>query len=350
MPPSSRERAGIDAVEALEHARQVLRRDAGAGVRDRRRAPRRLLGCRAHAHRGAFGTVLERVVDEVAEHVLERAPVGPHARTRRAHRVTGRCASPARGGRAGEIVRSTTARRSSGSISSFSSRDSMRESSSRSSIRLRQPLGVALDQLDEALRRLCASFSTVAQRLRGRAHGRERAAQLVRRVRDEIAPDRFQPAQLGHVDEHREHAARCVLAASRPAPARAAASGRPDRSRPRSALPRAAFSSSWLRSALRTTCSTDLPDRVGADQQHRAQRRIGKHDAPVAADDQHAFVHARQDAGEKVALGAQFVEACARGCLRAGRAPARAPRSRRDPEARVRERDVARRHLPRERR
>ena len=72
---------------------------------------------------------------------------------------------------------------------------------------IREPLGVALDELDEAFR----GFGIVvhgAQRLGCGAHRRERAAQLVGRIRHEVAPDRFQAAQLGHVHEHREHAAR----------------------------------------------------------------------------------------------------------------------------------------------
>ena len=201
------------------------------------------------------------------------------------------------------------ARDRSGSSSSLSSRDSMRESSSRSSIRLREPLGVALDELDEARGRLRVVLDR-AQRLRRGAHGRERAAQLVRGVRDEIAPHRLEPAQLGHVDEHREHAAAARPAASPRAPAPGAAC-RPASSSSTSASAARAprVSSSWLRSALRTTCSTDLPTASGPISSIARSAGLVSTMRPSRADDEHAFVHARQDAGQQIALGAQLVQA-----------------------------------------
>src|SRR5215475_4939097 len=68
-------RPRIDTVEALEDAWEVTRIDAGAVVDD---GDLDVLGPRGGAHDDgrARAAVLDRIVDEVGEHLLERSSVG----------------------------------------------------------------------------------------------------------------------------------------------------------------------------------------------------------------------------------------------------------------------------------
>ena len=88
---------------------------------------------------------------------------------------------------------------------------SIRESSSRSSIKRRQPLGVAQDHV-EVLPALLGRDLAAAQRLREAADRGERRAQLVRDVGHEVAAHALEPADLGHVVEHGDDAEQRALA------------------------------------------------------------------------------------------------------------------------------------------
>ena len=69
--------SGIEAVELLEHPRLLGLRDPEALVADREAHWRRR--ARPDAHVAAVGRVLDRVVDQVAEHLPELARVGGDA-------------------------------------------------------------------------------------------------------------------------------------------------------------------------------------------------------------------------------------------------------------------------------
>ena len=78
-----------------------------------------------------------------------------------------------------------------------------------------------------------------------------------------------------------------------------------------------------------------LADEVGAQEQHLAQRRVHERDLAVLVEEEHALLHAVEDAAHEVALAAELAdglreapgELIERGA-RAGRRPARARRAR----------------------
>ena len=67
-----------------------------------------------------------------------------------------------------------------------------------------QALRVAVDDVDEADGRRRVGERTRAQRLGRRAHRRDRRAKLVGRIGHEVAAERLEAAQLGHVHEDDE--------------------------------------------------------------------------------------------------------------------------------------------------
>src|SRR5438552_15403461 len=78
--------AGIRAVEALEDARLVLRLDAGAGIHDRQHH-RRTEAVPEQGDPAAPRRELDRVVQQVDEDLLERAPIGHRAQPFRHVRI-----------------------------------------------------------------------------------------------------------------------------------------------------------------------------------------------------------------------------------------------------------------------
>ncbi|MFO0547189.1 MAG: hypothetical protein U0271_02310 [Polyangiaceae bacterium] len=103
-------------------------------------------------------------------------------------------------------TRSTISATSTASEAIARSRDSIFERS-RDLDELLQARGVALDDPGGSAR---ASFLVVRGHDEERLGGQDRAhrrSQLVRRVRDEVAPHRLEPAQIGHVVEHEQQAA-----------------------------------------------------------------------------------------------------------------------------------------------
>src|SRR5262249_33338043 len=69
----------VDAVKALEEARQVAGLDAGAGVRHLD-VDLVFAGAHADGDGRARGAVLDRVVDQIGEHLLDGAAIGPRDR------------------------------------------------------------------------------------------------------------------------------------------------------------------------------------------------------------------------------------------------------------------------------
>ena len=52
----------------------------------------------------------------------------------------------------------------------------------------------------------------------------------------------------------------------------------------------------------------ELAHRLGADEQHRPQRRVDEDDAALAIDDDHALLHGLEDAALQIALGAELAQ------------------------------------------
>ena len=163
---------------------------------------------------------------------------------------------------------------------------------------LHQPLhprGVALDDLEEALP-APRVVRVVEQRLDVAANGRERRAQLVRDVGDEVAADLVGALEVGDVVQH-EHGA--AAGGRPPAPA-----GPPDRGRRRGSTdsskacgaPPASTPAEVLDDAgMADRLDVGAADGVALDAQHPAGGVVDQLQASGLVDDQHAFDHAAEN-------------------------------------------------------
>jgi hypothetical protein len=118
----------------------------------------------------------------------------------------------------------------------------------------------------------------------------------VRRVGHEIASDRLQPAQLGDVHEDGHYASRWLLQ-------RNCAHQHPPRAQPGQIqldLGRRARRRHFqyrMQFCIAYDLEHWLSDRILPDEEHLAQSRVREDDVVLLIDDEHAFVHARQNPG-----------------------------------------------------
>ena len=144
--------------------------------------------------------------------------------------------------------------------------------------------------------------------LGGRADGRDRRAELVRDVGHEVAPQRLEPAQVGHVDEHREQPARLSREARRvdeqasrldagqvDLPERHGASG-------------ARAVDQLVQVGVTDDLDEELVLRVRPEEQHRPQRRVHHDDAAVLVEDEDPLLHALEDATLQIALAPELAQ------------------------------------------
>ena len=178
----------VDAVESLEQASEVLLLDAAAVVLDAQAHAWNGAFARlgAQGHRGALGAVLHGVVDEVGEHLLERAAIGLHLEAlRRLELERDLPLLRALAKHAEEVGRERLEREALGSEPQLARLDA-REVEEVLDEAL-QPCRVALDDAEEALGSLGILGERHLHGLGGREDGGDRRAQLVRDVGDEVA-------------------------------------------------------------------------------------------------------------------------------------------------------------------
>ena len=307
----------------------MLRRDAGAGVGDGDAHAAVVAPPRSSRTAAPSGQYLSALSTRLPSTCSSARRSALHVRTRRRRRARARCASPARDGRAGESVRSTTRARDRAARARASARatrcararadrrsdcasrsalrwiSSMKRSAAFASFSTVRSVSAAARTVVSGLRSSCDAFATKSRRTAS-----SRRSSVTSTNTASTPPGASWQRDGAHQRAPRHRARRA-------------------RARPRSRPPCAALSSSWFRSALRTTCSTDLPIASGADQQHRAQRRVREHDAAVArrrpARLRSCSTGCRS--GGRARRAAR--PGCAKDCPRAGRAPCRARRSRR---------------------
>ena len=179
---------------------------------------------------------------------------------------------------------------------------------------LDQPLHarrVPRDDLEE-LPRAVGVGRLVEQRLDVAADRRERRAQLVRHVGDEVAPDLIGAPQIGDVVQH-EHGAAAAGPETGAARAtnvrpgsRASASSWLSTSSPRSAAVSCA-----AMSGCRITSRYGRPAADGVDAQHLLRGAIDQLQPSLPIDDEHALDHAGEDRFHARAIARQLLEPAA---------------------------------------
>ena len=193
---------------------------------------------------------------------------------------------------------------------SLNSFDSSFDSSSMSSTQALQALRVALDDVDEADGRRRIVEGARAQRLGRRADGGDGRAKLVGGVGDEVATERLEATQLGHVDEHDEQALVVAAREERRVDEQAARlePGQLDLGGARHLVALAGGFEEVLELRVADRLDEQLAHGIRAEQQHRTERGIDQHDAAVAIEHDDALLHRLQDATLAVSLGAQLPE------------------------------------------
>jgi hypothetical protein len=134
----------------------------------------------------------------------------------------------------------------------------------------------------------------------------DRRAELVRDVRDEVASQRLETTNVGDVEEHGQHAAAALLkgraADEEPArlePPELHFSGARSLRRPRTV-------EQLLQLGMAHDFEERLSDDVRAQEQHGAQRGIHQRDLAFLVEEEDAFLHSVEDAGDEVAFGAEL--------------------------------------------
>src|ERR1043166_3390594 len=214
----------VDPVEALEHAREVGGGDAGPGVAHL--APRAPVAL-AHGHGdlAALG-VLDRVVEEVREHLHQAHAIGEHR-----HRLgpLPHEREPGASGRVAHLHHLLGGERA--KVERLASQHHVRplELGEREEIvdECLEPHGLVAHHAHERLAVLGVVEPALEQRLGVAAQRGERRAELVRHVRHEILPHALQRLALGEVVEHEQHRARRGPAERRGRGARRAGARRP---------------------------------------------------------------------------------------------------------------------------
>ena len=241
-------------------------------------------------------------------------------------------------------IASFTARRAGRPVRRLSSASlpSSRESVRRSARQRRQPPALIDDALAEAQRRVTIVESAVAERLGVALDRRERRAQLVRDVGDEVAPHAIQLLGLGDVAHHDDGA---LLRAEGRSGERQRATNRLHALEVQAALGALALPSTcWMRSTNRGSRarSRTSPGRsVRRDAEDLAEGGVQEPDPAAGVGHQHALGHAGDGGAQVIALGLDRADLLAgvtrdalQGVCRGGRARAarecgRRPRSRR---------------------
>ncbi len=171
-----------------------------------------------------------------------------------------------------------------------------------------EALRVSLDDVEEPVGGRRVLEGAGLQRLGGRPDGRDRRAQLVRGVGDEVAAKRLQPAELGHVDEDQQEP--LVVTGQRGGlhqeTSRLEAGELDLDGGIVGSLAGAIDDGVELRVPHRL--DEELADGVGAEQERRPERRVHQDDPPVAIDHDDALVHRLEDAALQIALGAELAE------------------------------------------
>ena len=307
-------------------------RDPRAGVLDRELHDAvAVRGAELHARPG--GAVLDRVVDQVRQHLLERALIGLD----RLH--------------AGRDVRRELDPFPLGALAK-QAEDQVRDDREIDLLPLQlelvrleaRQLEEILDQVLQALRvsdddvgeplgrlRIWVLERGVTERLGGGADGGDGGPQLVRDVGDEVAAQRLESAQIGHVDEHREDAPR--LAGERGGVNQEASrldAGEVELSRDRRA-PRARPLDDVVQLGVPHGLDEELADVARSEEQHLAKRRVHEQDAVGRDRGRAPLPSCRRGSapGDRARPGAR--RGSTRGSPRAGRARARGRRARRRP-------------------
>ena len=198
------------AVEPLEDPLGLLRRHADAGVLDDELHPR-AVGLDGDVDRAALARVQVGVGDQVRDDLPAPAP-GRRARGRRPARRgrTAAGACPRSGARSAPPPRGPPRRgRSDGATISTRSA-SIRATSRRSLTSSVKPVGRLEDDLDELALALAHALGRAVEQLDEALDRRQRAAQLVRGGRGELALGPLEPRSLGRVADRPHERRRLV--------------------------------------------------------------------------------------------------------------------------------------------
>src|SRR5579864_8143311 len=194
----------IHAIEALEDAWQMFRRDAGAEVAHEELNAVFVL-MRPNNDLLAILRIAQGVADEVAEDLVHRVAIGQH----RPIRYVFHCEFHLGG--AGILLhgRSRFSKQNAGGmrtqIELFFARFHARQNQ-QVFREAAHALGIAADDLKKVASAVIEQSVRLKQRLRVSANGSERRAQFMRDVGDEIAPCFFHALDFGDVMEHGDNA------------------------------------------------------------------------------------------------------------------------------------------------
>ena len=214
----------VHAVEPLGEPRQVLFRDAAAGVRHGQGRPGSAvavgarLEARLHPHLAVLGRVLDGVVHEVDEQLLETVFVSEDVRRIRIH--IGADADVLPVGLVAEELQDPFRQRPGGHLLHPQAHVAHLQVGQGQQVvdEASQPFGVALDHVEELARLPGVVGRVVQQRLGVTLYGGQGRAHLMGDVGDEIGADLLQPLQFGDLVEHQhvaEQARPGVLEAGR---------------------------------------------------------------------------------------------------------------------------------------
>ena len=302
-------RAGpIDAEEALGQTRHVLARNADARIRDGelergKSVERRRL--RVDRDAAALGRVLDRVVDQIDEHLSQAVAVGV---------CVGRAGRDGGGERQAPLGRAIVqdldhvvdhgvdgdgaqAQRHAPELEVGEGEQVVDQAA--------EALGMTVDHLQEAERRLATLACRPEQRLGVSLDRRERGAQLVRDVRDEVPPHGLETAQLGDVVQHEHQAERRSVLGGEPGAVHLQRAPVAERDVTRDhRLPAGELTRDLGDAGMTHEIDERAPghDGPGRETEELARPRVRQHDPAVEVGDEHALHHAAQDRLEPLAL------------------------------------------------